>query len=156
MKRILLIILFIFPFSLFANEKRVTKEMLLGDWKCTLTKQEAKWKNGTFQDYGNVTREKVLITYKNYDGLLMKGSGDDINKGDWNSVSSYVAIQDGRTLKISETARLSISSKFEYISDKEYKFTQITEFVFHNLPEEEQVNDNSRQKLEESCIKVAH
>ena len=38
--------------------------------------------------------KKVLITYKNYDEMLMKGRGDDLAKGNWSSVSSIVTMQD--------------------------------------------------------------
>lgn len=155
MKNLLLISLI--GLTLFGcGEKKVTEEMLLGDWDCTQTEQKAKWKNGTFQDFEEVKSEKILVTYKNYDGLLMKGRGDDLTKGKWYSVSSIVAIQEVKNLNILELVRYYTSSKFEYISDKEYKYTQILEFVFNDRSEEEQVNDNSRQKLEESCIKVTH
>ena len=86
----------------------------------------------------------------------MKGRGDDLAKGDWSSVSSIVAMQDVKNLSISELFRHYISSKFEYISDKEYKYTQVIEIVFKGYSEEEQVGRNLRQKLEENCIKVVH
>ena len=44
----------------------------------------------------------------------------------------------------------------EYISDKEYKYTQVIEIVYKGYSEEEQVDGNLRQKLEENCIKVVH
>lgn len=138
------------------GEKKVTEEMLAGDWECTKTEQTARWENGTFQDFGKVISEKVLITYKNYDGVLMKGSGDDIAKGIWGSVSSTVAMQDEKILSISESFRQYISNKFEYISDKEYKYTQFIENVFKGYSEEVQVEHNLRQKHEENCIKVVH
>ncbi len=56
-----------------AVARKVTEEMLLGDWECTQNDQKAKWKNGTFQDFGEIKSEKALITYKTYDGLLMRG-----------------------------------------------------------------------------------
>ncbi|ORF45452.1 hypothetical protein [Gilliamella apicola] len=104
MKRIAL--LGVVCFALFGcGEKKVTEEMLVGDWECRQNKQKAKWKNGTFQDFGEVKSEKVLITYKNYDGMLMKGRGDDIAKGNWSSVSSIIAMQDVKNLSISELFR---------------------------------------------------
>lgn len=155
MKRIVL--LGLACFVLFGcGEKKVTEEMLVGNWECTKNERTARWKNGTFQDFGEVISEKVLITYKNYDGMLMKGSGDDIAKGNWITVSSTVAMQDVKNLSISELFRHYISSKFEYISDKEYKYTQVIEIVFKGYSEEEQVGRNLRQKLEENCIKVVH
>lgn len=144
-------------FALFGcGEKKVTEEMLLGDWECTQNDQKAKWKNGTFQDFGEIKNEKALITYKTYDGLLMRGRGNDLTKGDWYSVSSNLSIQDVKNLNISGFSRSYISSKFEYISDKEYKHTLIIEKVYKSLSEEEQTKDNSRQKIEENCIKVVH
>ena len=93
MKRI--VFLGLVCFALFGcGEKKVTEEMLVGDWECRQTEQKAKQKNGTFQDFGEVKSEKVLITYKNYDGMLMKGRGDDLAKGNQSSVSSIVAMQD--------------------------------------------------------------
>ncbi|AHN26230.1 hypothetical protein GAPWK_1657 [Gilliamella apicola] len=155
MKRIVL--LGLACFVLFGcGEKKITEEMLVGDWECRQNEQKAKWKNGTFQDFGEVKSEKVLITYKNYDGMLMKGRGDDIAKGNWSSVSSIVAMQDVKNLSISELFRHYISSKFEYISDKEYKYTQVIEIVYKGGSEEAQVEGNLRQKLEENCIKVVH
>ena len=155
MKRIVLLDLACF--MLFGcGEKKVTEEMLVGDWECRQNEQKAKWKNGTFQDFGEVKSEKVLITYKNYDGMLMKGRGDGLAKGNWSSVSSTVAMQDVKNLGISESFRHYTSSKFEYISDKEYKYTQVIEIVFKGYSEEEQVDRNSRKKHEENCIKVVH
>lgn len=86
----------------------------------------------------------------------MKGSGDDISKGNWITVSSTVAMQDVKNLGISESFRHYTSSKFEYISDKEYKYTKFIEIVFKGYSEEEQVDRNSRKKHEENCIKVEH
>lgn len=86
----------------------------------------------------------------------MRGRGNDLTKGDWYSVSSNLSIQDVKNLNISEFSRSYISSKFEYISDKEYKHTLIIEKVYKSLSEEEQIKDNSRQKIEENCIKVVH
>lgn len=155
MKRIVL--LGLACFVLFGcGEKKVTEEMLVGNWECTKNEQTAEWKNGTFQDFGEVISEKVLITYKKYDGMLMKGSGDDISKGNWITVSSTVAMQDVKNLGISESFRHYTSSKFEYISDKEYKYTKFIEIVFKGYSEEEQVDRNSRKKHEENCIKVEH
>ena len=155
MKRIVL--LGLACFVLFGcGEKKVTEEMLVGDWECRQNEQKAKWKNGTFPDFGEVKNEKVLITYKYYDGMLMKGRGDDIAKGNWSSVSSIVAMQDVKNLIISEFANRYTSGKFEYISNKEYKYTRVFETVYKNSSEEAQVDGNLRQKLEENCIKVVH
>ena len=138
------------------GEKKVTEEMLLGDWECIQTEQEAKWKNGIFQDFEEVKSEKTLVTYKNYDGLLMRGSGDDINKGDWYSVSSDVAIQETKDLDIIELDKYYTYIKFEYISDKEYRQTLFVENIYNPRPGEEKIKNNLRQKVEENCIKVAH
>ena len=46
-------------------------------------------------------------------------------RGNWSSVSSIVVMQDVKNLSISEFFRHYISSKFEYISDKEYKLSLI-------------------------------
>ncbi|MWN91336.1 hypothetical protein GQ597_11575, partial [Gilliamella sp. Pra-s65] len=57
MKRILLISLV--SLVLFGcKEKKVTEEMLVGDWRCDFAQQIAKWKDGAFQDYGEIKRDK--------------------------------------------------------------------------------------------------
>lgn len=74
------------------GDKKVTEEMLLGGWECSQNDQKAKWENGTFQDFGEVKSEKALIIYKTHDGLLMRGRGNDLTKGDWYFISSNLSI----------------------------------------------------------------
>lgn len=50
MKRILSVALVCLAL-LGCGEKKITEEMLVGEWECTISNQEAKWENGVFQDF---------------------------------------------------------------------------------------------------------
>ena len=53
-----------------SSEKKVTEEMLLGEWNCTDSKQEAESKNGKLQDFSDpeIGENKYIFTKK--DGQL--------------------------------------------------------------------------------------
>lgn len=140
------------------GEKKVTEAMLEGEWECTRTEQYVKWKNGAFQDVGEVSTGKFLVTYKFVDGLLMKKGENNIRSRSnwWHSVSATVALQNLMSLRITNNEKIYSSSKYEYISDKEYKQSDIIDYIFPNKSEEEQERDNSRHKFEENCIKVVN
>lgn len=73
MKRIISI--FLVGVALFGcSEKKVTEDMLVGSWECTLIQQEADWKNVLFQDYSTpVNRGKSLVVYiKENDTLFVE------------------------------------------------------------------------------------
>lgn len=117
---------------------------------------KSKMEKWNFSGFRRDQKRKSFNYIQNLWRVINEREGNDLTKGDWYSVSSNLSIQDVKNLNISEFSRSYISSKFEYISDKEYKHTLIIEKVYKSLSEEEQTKDNSRQKIEENCIKVVH
>ncbi|OTP86955.1 hypothetical protein B5S42_11815 [Gilliamella apicola] len=108
------------------GEKKVTKEMLVGDWKCTRTEQEADWKNGLFQDYSTpVNQGKWLIVYtKENDDLFLRLSiSDRKRKLDFNALNEEFS-------HTSDDEKITSNNKLEYISDDEFKSTSEISMTF--------------------------
>lgn len=149
MKRILSVVLVCLAL-LGCGEKKITEEMLVGEWECTISNQEAKWENGVFQDFAPPQIDKKLVTYKMYDGMLMKGTGDDINVGDWHTVF----ISKEKNISIVNSIQYYSSVKWEYISDKQYKVIVNYEVTYSSDLPEWSEGINSRSKSENNCIKI--
>jgi len=101
------------------GEKKVTKEMLVGDWKCTRTEQEADWKNGLFQDYSTPVNQGIaLIVYiKENDDLFLKLSDSDRKR------KLYFKTINEEFSNTSDDRKITSNNKLEYISDDEFKLT---------------------------------
>lgn len=114
-------------FALFGcGEEKVTEEMLVGDWECTKTTQEADWKNGLFQDYSTpVNQGKWLIVYtKENDDLFLRLSiSDRKRKLDFNALNEEFS-------HTSDDEKITSNNKLEYISDDEFKSTSEISMTF--------------------------
>lgn len=58
------------------GEKKITEEMLIGNWECDFTQQVAKWKDGAFQDYSKPKNEKIFVKFIKKDGVLQWGKSE--------------------------------------------------------------------------------
>ena len=150
MKKILLIILFIFPFSLFADEKRVTEEMLLGDWECVFTIYYSKWKNGAFQDYGEPQIKKVKHRFLKKNGVFFYIRGEGNVHEDFGLNDFY----DKQEIRSSVNSLQTRS--IEYVSDDKFIIRHYFESYFRKdiYTEKEKELYNSRSKIEKSCERI--
>ena len=155
MKRIALISLV--SLALFGcGEKKINEEMLVGDWECNITQQLAKWKNGAFQEYGEVKSEKTLVTYKIYDGVIIRTLPIELFKNDWESYSVYQSIYNIKGINITDKNVSIIERKIDFISENEYRITGVLSVINGNDTESVQEKDNFKNKFEEHCIKIKH
>ena len=102
-----------------SSGKKVTEEMLVGDWECTKTTQKADWKNGLFQDYSTpVNQGKSLIVYtKENDDLFLKLPDIDRKiKLDFKTLNEEYS-------NTFDDKKITGHNKLEYISDDEFKLT---------------------------------
>ena len=53
-----------------SSEKKVTEEMLLGEWNCKVSSQEAESRNGKLQDFGDPEFEENKYIFTKKDGKL--------------------------------------------------------------------------------------
>lgn len=154
MKKVLLVGLVVLALS-GCGEKKVTEEMLIGDWDCNITQQFAKWKNGAFQDFDEAKREKDRIIYKIYDGVLVKSGPNDAFHKNWESGFTYRAIRNLKYIEIIDNYVNSIESKIDYISENEYKLTGIG-LLIGNDSESKLEAHNIKHKFEEHCTRIKY
>lgn len=141
MKRIALISLV--SLALFGcGEKKINEEMLVGDWECNITQQLAKWKNGAFQEYGEVKSEKTLVTYKIYDGVIIRTLPIELFKNDWESYSVYQSIYNIKGIDIKDKNVITLERKIDSILENELKITGVLSVVNGKDTELVQENDN--------------
>ena len=107
-------------FALFGcGEKKVTEEMLLGEWNCTVSTQKADSKKGKLQDFGDpeVGEYKYIFTKKDgklfWSSSLFKEYLMPFNLEDIYKKTEYV-VDD-----------MQISHKIEYLSKDSYSITNI-------------------------------
>lgn len=158
MKKIILICLV--SLALYGcGEKKNTEEMLVGNWKCDLTQQVANWKNGTFQDYGEPESKKLTVVYKIYDGVIIKSRLNNTPRQSavielWESEPTYRAIHNLKKIVVDNNFVTSIESKLDYISENEYKLTEVITKIYGDFTELEQERSNNKVKFEEHCTKI--
>ena len=118
MKRIAL--LGLVCFALFGcGEKKVTEEMLLGEWNCTVNTQEAESKNGQLQDFSDPEIGKYKYIFIKKDGQLF-----------WNLSSSKENLMPFNLEDIYKRPEYTVgdkqrSQKIEYLSNDSFIITAI-------------------------------
>lgn len=126
------------------GEKKVTEEMLIGDWRCNFKEQVAKWKNGLFQDYAPpIDHETSLVTYLKVDNDLFVKTPNSFRK-----IKQYVNKMDGSfEYSIGDMKTVGLN-KLEYISDDEFK--SISEIIITQNKSE----DNEKTKNIMHCTRI--
>ncbi|OCG77389.1 hypothetical protein A9G42_05655 [Gilliamella sp. Nev6-6] len=143
MKRILLISLV--SLALFGcEEKKVTEEMLIGDWRCDFAQQIAKWKDGAFQDYGKIERGKDLIKYFMKDGTLYFNFGNPTSYP-FNLASYY---DQSEIIKFLDNHNIKQQKSITYISHDKYETVDVMEDIYTNNSE------NIKTKTKLVCERV--
>ena len=114
-------------FALFGcGEKKVTEEMLLGEWNCTVNTQEAESKNGQLQDFSDPEIGKYKYIFIKKDGQLFWGLSEHVdhlfpfNLEDIYKKTEYTV--DDR----------QISQKIEYLSNDSFRMTDVTATIDKN------------------------
>ncbi|KES15231.1 hypothetical protein GASC598P17_004220 [Gilliamella apis SCGC AB-598-P17] len=107
-------------FTLFGcGEKKVTEDMLLGEWNCTVSTQKADSKKGKLQDFSDpeVGKYKYIFTQKDgklfWSSSLFKEYLMPFNLEDIYKKTEYV-VDD-----------MQISHKIEYLSKDSFSITDI-------------------------------
>ncbi|PXY91425.1 hypothetical protein [Gilliamella apis] len=125
MKNLLLISLI--GLTLFGcEEKKITEEMLLGEWNCKLSTQEAESKNGKLQDFGDPEIGEYKYIFIKKDGQLFWGLSEHVdhlfpfNLEDIYKKTEYTV--DDR----------QISQKIEYLSNDSFRMTDVTATIDKN------------------------
>ena len=118
MKRIAL--LGLVCFTLFGcGEKKVTEEMLLGEWNCTVSTQEAESKNGKLQDFSDPEIGEYKYIFIKKDGQLF-----------WNLSSSKDNLMPFNLEDLYKRPEYTVgdkqrSQKIEYLSNDSFIITSI-------------------------------
>ena len=146
MKRIVLISLV--GLALFGcGEKKVTEEMLIGDWGCTFDRYNAKWKNGLFQDFDTSPKKetnKTLVRFYTKDNQLWVESEKKVNPFNLNYFSGESSIS-----KSAFGITTKNNNSIEYISSDKFKIKTIYE-----SRDEANESNNSKEKTESICERI--
>lgn len=140
-----LILMSLVSIALFGcGDKKVTEDMLIGDWRCNFKEQVAKWKNGLFQDYAPpIDHETSLVTYLKEDNDLFVKLPDSDRK-----IKQYFNKMDGSFEYSIGDMKTFGFNKLEYISDDEFKsISEIT--ITQNKSE-----DNEKTKNIMHCTRI--
>lgn len=145
MKRIVLISLV--SLALFGcEEKKVTEEMLIGDWECDFTQQVAKWKDGAFQEYGEIERDKGLEKYFMKDNTLYFSDGASLsypfNLSSYNQAEKITSLDDHK---------IKWQDSIKYISPDKFKTVHLMEYIYTNDSDN---SKNIKTKSEFVCERV--
>lgn len=145
MKKIILISLVSLA-SFGCGEKNVTEKMLLGDWECRQTEQNAKWENGLFLDYTPpVEHGTFLAKYLKEDDnlfLILK-----LPDRDEKIKQNFKKMNENREYFIDDT-RIADSNKLVYISDNEFKW------IYENTVTQDNSEENVKAKVMRHCIRI--
>lgn len=140
MKRIILISLV--SLALFGcEEKKVTEEMLIGDWECNTTQQIAIWDNGVFKDDDKLALDngRMSIKFIKKDGKLF-GVNDKseavpfnletlYNKPEYSGYSGEVKVKGKTTIEYISIDKFKLSFINEATNVKKLKLELVCERV---------------------------
>lgn len=146
MKKLILISLV--SIALFGcGEKKVTEEMLVGDWGCTFARYYAKWENGLFQDFDaspNKTTNKTLVRFYIKDNQFWAESEKKVNPFNLNHFSGKSSI-----VKSDFGITTKNNNSIEYISSDKFKIKSI-----HERRNEVDEANNKKEKTEFTCERI--
>lgn len=127
------------------GENKVTEEMLIGDWECTLIGQEAKWKDGKFEDYSPIKTDNGKIKYFMKNNTLYFNFGTNesypYNLHSYYSNEEKVQSNNGITYKVQKT--------INYVSQNKFQTSELTEINFDNNEMR-----NKKIKVEVTCDRI--
>ncbi|WP_294609927.1 hypothetical protein [uncultured Gilliamella sp.] len=132
------------------KEKKVTNEMLVGEWKCDSSEFQAGWKDGHFQDYSapKVIHQKVKY-FMNNDAFMVIFDENRPLPFDLEKILKA----NNQELK-NDKVKIKTTTEFNYVNDDEYNFKQIRELSLVNATEKEQIDNNHKQEINLACTRV--
>lgn len=146
MKRFILISLV--SLALFGcGEKKVTEEMLVGDWGCTFDRYKAKWENGLFQDFEfspKKSTNKTLVRFYIKDNQFWIESNKKVNPFNLSNFSGKSSIA-----KSAFGITTKNNNSIEYISSDKFKM----KIIYESRNEVNEANNN-KEKTEIICERI--
>lgn len=124
MRNILLIVFVCF--ALFGcGEKRLTEEMLIGDWDCTMTEQTFKWQDGRFQNVYEPETEVIKINFFIENNILMTKEKEKSEAVPFDIKEIY---DNPVVEKVTEKGlKFKFIRKVQYISNDKFTLLYVTE-----------------------------
>ncbi|OCL23981.1 hypothetical protein A9G07_03840 [Gilliamella sp. wkB72] len=143
-----LILMSLVSIALFGcEEKKVTEEMLIGDWECDFAQQVAKWKDGAFQEYGEIERDKGPIKYFMKDNVLYFNFGLPTSYPF--KLNSYY--DQSEIINQLDNHKIKSKKSITYISPDKYKVIDVMEDIYTN---DSDSSENNKTKTEYVCERV--
>lgn len=124
MRNILLIVFVCF--ALFGcGEKKLTEEMLIGDWDCTMTEQTFKWEDGRFQNVYEPETEVIKINFFIENNILMTKEKEKSKAVPFDIKEIY---DNPVVEKVTEKGlKFKFIRKVQYISNDKFTLLYVTE-----------------------------
>lgn len=124
MRNILLIVFVCF--ALFGcGEKKLTEEMLIGDWDCTMTEQTFKWEDGRFQNVYEPETEVIKINFFVENNILMTKEKEKSEAVPFDIKEIY---DNPVVEKVTEKGlKFKFIRKVQYISNDKFTLLYVTE-----------------------------
>lgn len=124
MRNILLIVFVCF--ALFGcGEKKLTEEMLIGDWDCTMTEQTFKWQDGRFQNVYEPETEVIKINFFIENNILMTKEKEKSEAVPFDIKEIY---DNPVVEKVTEKGlKFKFIRKVQYISNDKFTLLYVTE-----------------------------
>lgn len=124
MRNILLIVFVCF--ALFGcGEKKLTEEMLIGDWDCTMTEQTFKWEDGRFQNVYEPETEVIKINFFLENNILMTKEKEKSEAVPFDIKEIY---DNPVVEKVTEKGiKFKFIRKVQYISNDKFTLLYVTE-----------------------------
>lgn len=124
MRNILLIVFVCF--ALFGcGEKKLTEEMLIGDWDCTMTEQTFKWQDGRFQNVYEPETEVIKINFFVENNILMTKEKEKSEAVPFDIKEIY---DNPVVEKVTEKGlKFKFIRKVQYISNDKFTLLYVTE-----------------------------
>lgn len=143
MKRVILLGLIGFVLT-GCEEKKVTEDMLIGEWECDIDYQIAKMRNGIDQDYAPQVGQAVLfVKYLKKDDHLFVEYTDS----DGEIEEDFKELNGPFNYSIGDR-KIDGFRKLEYISDNEFKL------IHESSRTQNKSEDNEKTKILMHCTRV--
>ena len=134
------------------GKKKITNEMLVGEWSCHYNDLRAPWKDGQFLDYINEQNGSVKVHYYMQDNTLMMSYNDNSDHASPFNLDELLAMN-GIEEIVSNLKTKNIV-ELNYISNDEFNFNEIQEVTYLYGTNAQEENYNVKLKSELSCKRI--
>lgn len=121
------------------GEKKVTEEMLIGNWACNTTSQIAEWENGVFKDYEELSNYRNSFKFIKKDGKFfgVNDKSEELpidlealyNKPEYSGYSGKMKVKGKTTIEYISIDKFKMSSINEAINVQKLKTESVCERV---------------------------